>query len=55
VALAYRLVPRLESLPGTSGWKKRNYGVIFDNHKNPRAEEVEKAVQIVVMVRIRLC
>jgi deazaflavin-dependent oxidoreductase (nitroreductase family) len=33
----------------------RYYGVTFDDHKNPRAEEVEKAVQTVVMIRARLC
>lgn len=33
----------------------RYYDVTFDKQGNPRAEEVEKAVQTVVMVRIRLC
>ena len=33
----------------------RFYGVTFDDHKNPREEEVKKAVQTVVMIRIRLC
>ena len=33
----------------------RYYAVSMDEHGNPRAEEVEKAVQSVVMVRIRLC
>ena len=33
----------------------RYYGVTFDDHGNPRAEEVEKAVQTVVMIRVRLC
>jgi deazaflavin-dependent oxidoreductase (nitroreductase family) len=31
------------------------YGVTFDERGNPRAEEVEQAVQSVVMVRVRLC
>jgi hypothetical protein len=29
--------------------------VTFDDRKNPRAEEVAKAAQTVVMIRIRLC
>ena len=33
----------------------RYYSVTFDEHKDPRAEEVEKAAQTVVMIRIRLC
>ena len=33
----------------------RYYSVTFDEHKNPRAEEVVKAAQSVVMIRIRLC
>jgi deazaflavin-dependent oxidoreductase (nitroreductase family) len=31
------------------------YDVTFDEHNNPRAEEVEKAAQTVVMIRIQLC
>ncbi len=31
------------------------YGVTFDDQNNPNAEEVEKAAQTAVMVRIRLC
>jgi deazaflavin-dependent oxidoreductase (nitroreductase family) len=31
------------------------YGVTFDDQGNPRAEEVEKAAQTAVMVRIQLC
>jgi len=31
------------------------YGVTFDDQGNPRAEEVETAVQSVVMIRVRLC
>ncbi len=33
----------------------RYYGVTFDDAGNPRAEEVEKAVQTVVMLRFQLC
>jgi hypothetical protein len=33
----------------------RYYAVTFDDQGNPRAEEVQKAVQSVVMIRIRLC
>jgi deazaflavin-dependent oxidoreductase (nitroreductase family) len=31
------------------------YAVTFDEQGNPRSEEVEKAAQAVVMIRIRLC
>jgi deazaflavin-dependent oxidoreductase (nitroreductase family) len=31
------------------------YSVTFDDQGNPRSEEVEKAAQLAVMVRIRLC
>ncbi len=31
------------------------YGVTFDEHNAPRAEEVEKAAQNVVIIRFRLC
>jgi deazaflavin-dependent oxidoreductase (nitroreductase family) len=31
------------------------YGVTFDAEGNPRSEEVEKAAQLAVMVRITLC
>ncbi len=33
----------------------RYYGVTFDDHGNPRADEVVKAAQTVVMIRVRLC
>jgi deazaflavin-dependent oxidoreductase (nitroreductase family) len=33
----------------------RYYAVTFDDHKNPKADEVEKAAQTVVMIRIRMC
>lgn len=31
------------------------YGVTFDDNKNPRVDEIEKAVQTVVMIRVQLC
>ena len=31
------------------------YGVTYDDQDNPRAEEIAKAVQTVVMIQIRLC
>ncbi len=31
------------------------YGVTFDEHQNPRADEVKKAVQTVTMIRVHLC
>jgi deazaflavin-dependent oxidoreductase (nitroreductase family) len=31
------------------------YNVTFDDQNNPRAEEVEKAAQDVVMIRVHLC
>lgn len=33
----------------------RYYGVTFDEHGNPKKDEIEKAVQTVVMIRVRLC
>ena len=50
-AIAAGLTAHLRKVPGDA----RFYGVTFDEHGNPRAEEVEKAVQTVVMLRIRLC
>ncbi|MEJ2600245.1 MAG: nitroreductase/quinone reductase family protein [Anaerolineales bacterium] len=50
-AVATGLSAHLRKVPSDA----RYYGVTFDDHKDPRAEEVEKAVQTVVMVRIRLC
>jgi deazaflavin-dependent oxidoreductase (nitroreductase family) len=44
------LIAHLRKVPSDA----RYYGVTFDDHGNPRAEEVEKAVQTVVMIRIRL-
>jgi deazaflavin-dependent oxidoreductase (nitroreductase family) len=50
-AIAQQLAEHLREVRMDAGW----YGVSFDEHGNPRPEEVEKAVQSVVMVRIRLC
>ncbi len=50
-AIAARLIEHLRKVPSDAGF----YGVSFDEHRNPRAEEVEKAAQTVVMICIRLC
>ena len=50
-AVAAGLSQHLRKVPSDA----RYYGVTFDEHKNPRAEEVEKAAQSVVMIRVRLC
>jgi len=50
-AVAAGLAAHLRKVPSDASF----YGVTFDDHRNPRAEEVEKAVQTVVMIRIRLC
>jgi len=50
-AIAAGLMAHLRKVPSDA----RYYGVTFDDHKDPRAEEVEKAVQTVVMIRIQLC
>ncbi len=50
-AVAAGLMAHLRKVPSDA----RFYGVTFDDHKNPRAEEVEKAVQTVVMISVRLC
>lgn len=50
-AVAAGLIAHLRRVPSDA----RYYGVTFDDHGNPRAEEVEKAAQTVVMIRIRLC
>ena len=47
-AIAAGLITHLQKVPSDA----RYYGVTFDNHKNPRAAEAEKAAQTVVMVRI---
>jgi len=50
-AIAAGLTAHLRKVPTDA----RYYGVTFDDHGNPRVEEVEKAVQTVVMIRVRLC
>ena len=50
-AIAAGLIAHLRKVPSDA----RYYGVTFDDHKDPRAEEVEKAVQTVVMICVRLC
>ena len=50
-AVAAGLAAHLRKVPSDAPY----YGVTFDDQKNPRSEEVEKAAQSVVMLRIRLC
>ena len=50
-AVAAGLMAHLRKVPSDAKY----YGVTFDDGKNPRAEEVEKAAQSVVMIRVRLC
>jgi len=50
-AVAAGLTAHLQKVPSDAGF----YGVTFDDHRNPRAEEVEQAAQAVVMIRVRLC
>ena len=49
--IAAGLAAHLQKVPSNA----RYYGVTFDNQGNPRADEVEKAVQTVVMIRVRTC
>lgn len=50
-AITAGLMEHLRKVP----FDAKFYGVTFDESKNPRAEEVAKAAQTVVMVRIQLC
>ena len=50
-AVAVGLAAHLRKVPNDA----RYYAVTFDEAGNPKAEEVEKAVQSVVMIRIQLC
>jgi deazaflavin-dependent oxidoreductase (nitroreductase family) len=50
-AIAEALYAHLQKVPSDARW----YGVSFDDHRNPRTEDVKKAVQTVVMIRTRLC
>ncbi len=50
-AIADGLAKHLRQVPSDA----RYYGVTFDDQGNPRTDEVEKAVESVVMVKIQLC
>jgi deazaflavin-dependent oxidoreductase (nitroreductase family) len=50
-AVATGLAAHLQKVPSDA----RYYGVTFDENRNPRADEVEKAAQTVVMIRVQLC
>ena len=50
-AVAAGLAAHLKKVPSDAKF----YQVTFDDHSIPRTEEVEKAAQTVVMLRIRLC
>ena len=50
-AVAAGLSQHLHKVPSDAKY----YGVTFDEGGNPRAEEVEKAAQTVVMIRTLLC
>jgi deazaflavin-dependent oxidoreductase (nitroreductase family) len=50
-AVAAGLSRHLRKVPSDAKY----YGVTFDEHGSPRAEEVEKAALNVVMIRVRLC
>jgi deazaflavin-dependent oxidoreductase (nitroreductase family) len=50
-AIAAGLAEHLRKVPSDA----RYYGVTFDDQGNPRTDEVEKAVQSVVMICVQLC
>ena len=50
-AIAAGLAAHLRKVPSDA----RYYQVTFDDHGDPKAQEVEKAAQSVVMIRIQLC
>ena len=50
-AIATWLAMHLRNVPSDAKY----YSVTFDEHRDPKAEEVEKAVQTVVMICVRLC
>lgn len=50
-AVAAGLAAHLRKVPSDA----RYYGVTFDDQGNPRGDEVAKAAQSAVMIRIRLC
>ncbi len=49
--IAARLYEHLRRVPSDAKY----YAVTFDDQGNPREEEVRKAVQTVVMIRVRMC
>jgi deazaflavin-dependent oxidoreductase (nitroreductase family) len=50
-AIAAGLAAHLRKVPSDAGF----YGVTFDVDHNPKAEEVARAVQSVVMINVSLC
>ena len=50
-AVAAGLMEHLRKVPSDGKY----YGVTFDDQKNPRADEIEKAAQSSVMIRVQLC
>jgi hypothetical protein len=50
-AVAAGLAAHLRKVPSDA----RYYQVTFDDHGDPKAQEVEKSAQSVVMIRIQLC
>jgi len=50
-AVAAGLIEHLRKVPSDAKY----YGVTFDDDENPKVDEIEKAVQTVVMIRIQLC
>jgi deazaflavin-dependent oxidoreductase (nitroreductase family) len=50
-AVAAGLMAHLRKVPSDAGF----YSVTLDENRNPRAEDVEKAAQSAVMIRIQLC
>ncbi len=50
-AVAAGLTAHLRKVPSDAKY----YGVTFDELGNPRADQVEKGAQTVVMIRVRLC
>jgi hypothetical protein len=51
VSVAAGLMEHLRKVPSDAKY----YSVTFDDQKNPRADEVEKAAKNAVMIRVRLC
>lgn len=50
-AIAAKLTAHLRNVPSDAPY----YGVTFDDGRNPRSEEIEKAVRTVVMIGVQLC